>query len=139
MRTSNLRIHLLLGIGLLFGALMTGSFVSMDLAFAADTPEAQQKKARAFIEARRQRASKSAGCVFGKVVAAGVDTTGPLIVIIHCTASNEYIIAMARNELKQDILTMGLAAMSSGKHIGVDVVDGVITGFAITEIPFDDR
>lgn len=132
--------RLLVAISLIFGALVPGLLAPINDSLAADTPEMQQKKARALIESRRQRAraSKSAGCAFGKVVTAGVDTTG-LLVIIFCPASGEYIWGEARNELKQDILAMGLAAMSSGKHIIVDVVDGIITAFAITEFPIDDR
>ena len=138
MKISHGPARLSLTIGVIFGGLLAGLFVPMSPTLAADTPEAQQKKARAFIESRRQRASKNAGCAFGQLIAAGVDTTG-LGVIIFCTASNEYIFAGVRNELKQDVLAIGLAAMSAGKHIIVEVADGMITAFAITEFPIDDR
>ena len=58
--------------------------------------------------------------------------------IVFCTASNHYIFAGVRNELRQEAIAIGLAAMSTGKHVIVEVDAGMITALAITEFPIDN-
>jgi hypothetical protein len=140
-KASNVWTHPLLGIGVLFGALIAGSFALLSPTFSADTPEAQQKKTRALMESARQRARKDARCDYGRVILAGFDYSNdpPLVLLIHCPQTNDYIFGSVRDEQKQDVLAIGLAAMSSGKHIAVDVVGAKITAIGMTEGPIDDR
>lgn len=133
-----------MAIGITLAVLTTGSPLPANPAFAADTSEAQQKKARAALDFKRSRAmtqKQGGGCEFGVLLAVGVSgtgTTSDLGVVVFCLASNQHIWGVVRNEVRQETLAIALAAKTAGKHVVVDVdKDGWVTGFALAEVPLD--